>query len=140
MKKMENLVNAANGANTAVSTEPPKTADLTSTATILENAKNLAADFSNSFLYSEYCRYKSEMQANPELLAKVEQYKQAQIALETHRLTHGSVDFNEERKIANQYTELTLHPIAGEFLQCEHQLLQLFATVFDIVNDACVME
>ncbi|MCL1986995.1 MAG: YlbF family regulator [Firmicutes bacterium] len=111
--------------------------NLIETEFILTESKKLATHFRNSTLYHKYCDYKNQLESDSALLAQVKAYKQNQIELETKRLANGNVDFNEEKQVSQQYTDLTLHPIAGEFLHCEYELLQLFATVFDIINDSC---
>ena len=113
---------------------------LTESNELLAEAQKLAAGFQKSSLYQDYCRHKKTLEADPLLMGKVEAFKSGRMELESKRMQEGSVSFDEEKRIAQQYTELSLHPAAGAFLLCEYELLQLYKQAFDILSEACVME
>ena len=106
---------------------------------IIKSANELAELFKISDLYKDYLRYKKALEEDPLLTERVAAYKKLQMALELKRLEHGTADFEEEKHVAHYYAELSLHPIAGPFLGCEHSLLDLYRQVFDIITDACEM-
>ena len=100
-------------------------------------AQKLADLFESSDLYQEYCCHKKAIEQDPLLMERVVSYKKIQMELETKRLRDGSVDFHEEKQVAHLYTELSLHPIVGAYLECEHELLELYRHVLDTVCDVC---
>ncbi|MCL2398323.1 MAG: YlbF family regulator [Defluviitaleaceae bacterium] len=100
-------------------------------------AQKLAVLFEGSDLYKNYCLHKKAIEQDPLLMERVINYRKNQIELETKRLRDGTVSFAEEKQVAILYTELSLHPIAGDFLACEYELLELYRNVLDIISDAC---
>jgi len=104
---------------------------------IVEETEKLAAVLQGSKMYEEYKRYKTELQAEPLLLERVQVYKNAQMELESKRLQNGSVSFDEERRLAATYSELSLHPLAGAYLRLEYQMLQMYKRLFDVLTEAC---
>ena len=113
---------------------------MTETAALLEGSRELAGRFKDSELYQNYCRHKKNLESDPPLLAQIEAYKKSQFELETKRLREGSVSFDEEKRVAHQYTQLSLSPVAGAFLTCEHELLELYRQALDTLCEACEIE
>ena len=108
---------------------------------ILENAGQLAELFKNSDLYRDYCAYKEALKnEDTEISEKITAYKKSQYELETKRLKNGSVSFEDEKRLAHYYTELSLHKTAGPFLEKEYELLDLYRKVMDIISDACEID
>lgn len=107
------------------------------TTTIIENARTLANNFRNNVLHKDYCRYKKAVEEDPLLLKRVVDYKKIQLELESKRLADGSVGFDEEKRVAHQFSELSLHPVAGPFLAYEYELLNLYRQVFKIIDESC---
>ena len=106
---------------------------------ILKSARELANLFKTSDLYKDYLQYQKALDEDPLLKERVTAYKKLQRDLETKRLKHGTVNFEEEKHVAHYYTELSLHPVAGPFLASENSLLDLYRQVFDIITEACEM-
>jgi len=111
----------------------------TEATAIIKAAEELAGRFQNSNLYKDYRQYKKILAEDPLLLERVMVFKKNQFELESKRMREGSVSFDEEKRVANQYTELSLHPMAGAFLACEHELLYLYRQAMDIICEACEM-
>ena len=107
---------------------------------IMEAARSLAALFASSAIYRDYLQYKQALQDDPPLLERVKAFKEVQTDLEFKRINNGFVTFDEERRIAHQFTELSLHPVAGPFLTCEHSLLNLYRDVMDTISEVCEIE
>ena len=109
--------------------------------TILEHAEQLAALFKDSDLYRDYCTYKEALNGeDAELAEKIAAYKKSRFELESKRLKNGSVSFEDEKRLAHYYTELSLHKTAGLFLEKEYELLDLYRRVMDIISDACEID
>ena len=113
---------------------------MTETAAILKDAQALAQCFQNSGLYRDYCYHKKALENDPLTFAQVKAFKDSQLKLESKRLREGSVAFDEEKRLSHQYTDLSLHPIAGAFLACEYELLELYRQALDIICEACDVE
>ena len=109
-------------------------------ADLMKNAKALASQFKDSKLYMDYQHHKNSLQNNPLLLERVMAYKENQFAIEAKRLQEGHIGFDEEKRVAHQYTELSLDPVAGAFLACEYELLEVYKQVLDIICEACEMD
>ena len=107
---------------------------------LLNDTRNLAARFKNSGLYRDYLRHKKALENDTVLFERVMAYKKSRIELESKRLQEAYVSFDEEKRLAYQYTELSLHPEAGAFLACEFELLKLYEQAFDILSEACEIE
>jgi len=110
--------------------------DIDSTKILLV-AEKLGELFHKSELYKDYCQYKKTLENDPFLLERVAVYKKAQFDLETRRLQGDYISLDDEKRMSYHYTELSLHPIAGKFLTCEYELLNLYRRAMDIVSDAC---
>ena len=107
---------------------------------MLETARILAGQFRDSGLYRDYCNRKKALEANPLLFERIRAYKKCQYELESKRLNEGGVSFDEERRVAYQYTDLSLDPVAGAFLDSEHELLEAYRIVLDIISEACEID
>ena len=119
-----------------------ETSVIKETGSILEDAKKLASRFKNSDLYKDYCRYKNKLEIeDPPLMERVRAYKKSQIDLEVKRLKEGHlINLGEEKQVAYEYTELSLHPTAGAFLALEFELLELYRKTLDVICEACEIE
>jgi len=109
-------------------------------ASLMEDAQKLAKRFKDSALYRDYLQYKNAIAADPDLLSKVQAYKKSSLELETKRLRDGTVAFDEEKRMSYKYTELSLHPEARAFLDCEYELLLLYRQSLDIICEACQID
>lgn len=107
---------------------------------ILAGARAMAEDFKNSFLYRDYLLNKKALKNDPLLYERVVAYKGIQSELEGKRLKSGSVGFEEEKRVAREFSELSLDPVAGAFLACEYELLELYREVLDTICEACEIE
>jgi len=97
-------------------------------------AEELGKQFSNSELYQDYCKYKTELENNPPLMERVAAFKIAQMELETRRHQNNeALSFDDEKRILYQYTELCLNPIVRAFLSTEQELLSLYRQVMDAI-------
>ena len=103
---------------------------------LLEDAKRLADRFQASDLYKNYQHHKNALEKDPLLQERVTTYKRYRYDLERKRLDEGYVSFEEEKRVAHQYTELSLHPLAGPFLACEFELLNLYRQTLDVICEA----
>ena len=104
---------------------------------LLDASRRLAYSFKNSALYRDYLYYKKELEAEPALLERVLAFKKSRFELESKRLQEGHVSFEEERRVAHQYTDLSLNSVSNAFLLCEYKLLKLYEQAFDILSEAC---
>jgi len=107
---------------------------------LLEETAQLAEKFQNSDIYLDYCRSKELLKNDTTMLDRLKEYKKIQHELEIKRLQEGTISFDEEKRLAHLYSELSLHPIAGSFLAAEHELLQLYRKALDSLSEACDME
>jgi len=102
---------------------------------LLKDARNLAANFRNSTVYLDYKKAKYALESDPLLLERVKAYKENSLALEMKRMTEGAVSFDEEKRVAHQYSELSLQPVCGAFLACEFEMMRVYKEVMDAVGE-----
>ena len=105
-------------------------------AFLVEGAERLAEKFRNSQLLKDYSRHKKSLELDPELYERVLAYQKNRFEHEYKR-ENGNVNFDEEKRLAYYYTELSLHPVAGPFLASESEFLQLYRKAMDIIFEAC---
>jgi len=104
---------------------------------LLDKTRSLSAEFAESGLYLDYLKCKEALLADAEVLRRVRDYKTVQMSFEAKRLNGGQVSFDEEKRVAGLYTELSLNPVAGAYLAAEYAMLKLYEAAFDALNDAC---
>jgi len=115
--------------------------DYATEASEIKNAAGeLAERFKNSHLYRDYREYKKILEEDPLLAERVVVFKKSQMELEMKRMREGGVSFDEEKRVAYQYSDLLLHPAAKAFLACEYELLGLYQEVMDVICGACEMD
>ena len=104
-------------------------------ANLLESAQKIATELQNSNLYKEYKKNKEALENDPLLLERVRAFKKMQLEFESKRLTNSNLSFEEEKRIAHQYTELSLSPVAADFLSCEYELLDTYRQIVDTIYE-----
>lgn len=100
---------------------------------MLETAQKLATKIKDSDLYKKYNEAKKILENNPLLLERVRAYKKVQFELEAKRLKNGKVGFEEEKYVAHQYSQLSLHPITGDYLKHEYEFLNTYRQIIDVI-------
>ena len=106
---------------------------------LTEEAYLLANKIRSSSLYQNYLVHRNVIEKDTALMERVRAFKRAQIALETKRSLSG-ITFEEEKQVSHLYTELSLHPIAGAFLDAENQIATLYRSIVDSIYDGCELE
>ena len=101
---------------------------------ILVMANELASLIRNSPEVRAFLSARGNLQADAVLKSQLAAFQAAHQNFVAKYAHNAEPDIEEERAISAQYTELTLHAAAREYLEAERALLGLVSRVMDVVS------
>jgi cell fate (sporulation/competence/biofilm development) regulator YlbF (YheA/YmcA/DUF963 family) len=107
---------------------------------ILAAAKALAETLRNGTLYKDYRKNRIRVAENPELSARMLDFKKKQAAFEMKRLQNQPVTFDDEKFISHLYAEMTQNETARKFLASEEAFLEAYRQVMEMLGEACEID
>ena len=94
-------------------------------------------EFVNSGQYKKYARLKEKLEENDELRQKVESFYKKSEMFELKRIQGEETDFDEERVLSNQYTEIWLNETGNMYMAARNDIYKALARIYEIIENKC---
>lgn len=103
---------------------------------VYDTANNLAEEIKKSDEYKNAIKYKTELESNPDLSKKVQEFEEKRKELQL--LTLGGQEWPEDKakEIQELYTNLLEEEIAKNYFEAETKFSVLISDVNKIIGDA----
>ncbi len=101
---------------------------------IIDMAQDLGKGISNSECYQTYLRYKKQVEKKPALMNKITELRHLQLELQLRRQSDQIVSMEEERRLGDLYSEVTLDEDGSGLWQYEGKVLKILQDTFETIS------
>ncbi len=103
-------------------------------------ADNLTKAIKDSKCYNDYLISKENIKKNPELCAKVKEFRQIHMDFQRKKNNGEDIPFDYEKKVSKEYYNITLNEDVKTFLKNEQILVKLVGDIYNRITTECVLE
>lgn len=105
---------------------------------IYDTANRLASEIKTSEEYKTYKKIREEVNQNPELKEKVEQFEKAQYEVQIAAIQQGKRDADKEANMQSLYAELIQNDRMKQYFDAELKFNVILADINKIISEAVV--
>lgn len=103
---------------------------------VYDTANKLASEIKNSKEYMEFKKVKEEINANPELKKKINEFEKNRYQVQMMAMQTGKPDEEMYKKIQEDYTELVKNEIVMKYFDAELKFNVILADVNKIIGES----
>ena len=103
---------------------------------VYDTANKLATEIKECEEYKEFKKIKEEVNKNPDLKNKIEEFEQARYKIQMDMMQKGKMDEEEYKNVENMYGELFEKEEVQKFFQAETKFNVMLADVNKIIGEA----
>ncbi len=103
---------------------------------VYDAANNLARAIQESDEYKKFKVLDKEVHSNPDLKAKIEEFQNKQMELQTMQMMGQELDETKLKEAQDLFQSMSEDPKASAYFECEMRLNQMMGDISKILGDA----